>query len=131
MKIYTCEQVANGHSDKICDQIADAIVTDCLKNDKDSRVAIECLIKDTHIVIAGELTSKHEPNYYRLVDEVMKRIGNDDVVVLDEALNCHSAVLVVFQAVGHNGVCDLVAELVRVAVCHLLTSVNLHVRVPP
>ena len=34
MRVITCEQVSNGHSDKICDQIADAIVTDCLKHDK-------------------------------------------------------------------------------------------------
>lgn len=81
MKIYTCEQVSSGHPDKLCDQIADAIVTDCLKHDKNSRVAIECLIKDNHIVIAGELTSKNEPNYYRLVDEVMKRIGYEKLGV--------------------------------------------------
>jgi S-adenosylmethionine synthetase len=35
-KIYTCEQVSNGHPDKICDQIADAVVTDCLQHDKDA-----------------------------------------------------------------------------------------------
>ena len=69
-KIITCEQVSNGHPDKICDQIADAVVTDCLKHDKNARVAIEVLIKDNHIVIAGELTSTYEPNYQKLVDEV-------------------------------------------------------------
>lgn len=74
-KIITCEQVSNGHPDKICDQIADAIVTDCLKNDKNSRVAIECLLKDNYLVIAGELTSKHKPNYRSLVDDVIHRIG--------------------------------------------------------
>ena len=75
--IITCEQVSNGHPDKICDQIADAIVTDCLKHDKNSRVAIEVLIKDNHIVIAGELTSTHEPNYHALVDQVFSRIGKN------------------------------------------------------
>ena len=75
MRILTCEQVSDGHPDKICDQIADAIVTDCLKHDPDSRVAIECLIKDRHIVIAGELTSKHEPDYRALVTEVFEKIG--------------------------------------------------------
>lgn len=74
-KIITCEQVSNGHPDKICDQIADAIVTDCLKNDKNSRVAIECLLKDNYLIIAGELTSKHKPNYRSLVDDVIHRIG--------------------------------------------------------
>ncbi len=75
MKIITCEQVSNGHPDKICDQIADAIVTDCLKHDPKSRVAIEVLIKDDHIVIAGELTSTHQPDYRALVDQVFDRIG--------------------------------------------------------
>lgn len=74
-KIITCEQVSNGHPDKICDQIADAIVTDCLQHDKNSRVAIECLLKDNYLLIAGELTSKHKPNYRSLVDNVIHRIG--------------------------------------------------------
>ena len=75
MRVITCEQVSNGHPDKVCDQIADAIVTDCLKHDKKSRVAIECLVKDEHITIAGELTSEHRPNYDELVGEVLNRIG--------------------------------------------------------
>ena len=75
--IITCEQVSNGHPDKICDQIADAIVTDCLKHDKNSRVAIEVLIKDNHITIAGELTSTHKPDYAALVLEVFDLIGKE------------------------------------------------------
>ena len=39
--LFTSEQVSNGHPDKICDQISDAIVTDCLLNDRNSRVAVE------------------------------------------------------------------------------------------
>ncbi len=46
----TCEQVSDGHPDKICDQVADAVVTDCLKHDRDSRVAVECLLKDSRLV---------------------------------------------------------------------------------
>ena len=79
MKLITCEQVSAGHPDKICDQIADAIVTDCLRHDKSSRVAIEVLAKDEHIIIAGELTSSHQPDYPALVLEVLKRIGWDKV----------------------------------------------------
>ena len=75
MNIITCEQVSNGHPDKICDQIADAIVTDCLKNDPNSRVAIEVLIKDNFFIIAGELTSQHVPNYRNLVYNVVEGIG--------------------------------------------------------
>ena len=74
-KIITCEQVSNGHPDKICDQIADAIVTDCLRHDRNSRVAIECLLKNSRLIIAGELTSQHKPDYRQLVDDVLRRIG--------------------------------------------------------
>ena len=77
--IITCEQVSNGHPDKICDQIADAIVTDCLRHDKKSRVAIEILIKDNHVIIAGELTSAHKPDYKTLVYEVFERIGLEKI----------------------------------------------------
>ena len=76
-KIYTCEQVSNGHPDKICDQIADAIVTDCLQHDKNSRVAIECMLKNGRLFIAGELTSKHQPDYHQLAYDVLWRIGYD------------------------------------------------------
>ena len=75
MKIITCEQVSAGHPDKICDQIADAIVTDVLRHHNDARVAIECLAKDEHIIIAGELTSTYEPDYNALVYEVLDKIG--------------------------------------------------------
>ena len=75
--IITCEQVSKGHPDKIADQIADAIVTDCLWHDKDSRVGVEVLIKDDHIAIGGEITSEHCPDYEKLVAGVFDRIGRD------------------------------------------------------
>ena len=73
--IITCEQVSDGHPDKLCDQISDAVVTDCLRHDPASRVAIECLMKDDTVVIAGELTSAHAPDYKRLVADVFERVG--------------------------------------------------------
>lgn len=76
--IFTSEQVSCGHPDKICDQISDAIVTDCLRHDPNSRVAAECMIKDCNIVIAGEITSRHEPDYRQLVQSVLERIGLRD-----------------------------------------------------
>ena len=54
--LFTSEQVSDGHPDKICDQISDAIVTDCLKHDPYSRVAVECMIKENIIIIAGTLS---------------------------------------------------------------------------
>lgn len=76
-RVCTSEMVSNGHPDVLCNIFADAIVTDCLRHDKNSRVAIECLLKGRHLVIAGELTSKHRPDYPKLVDECLQRIGYD------------------------------------------------------
>lgn len=74
-KIITCEQVSNGHPDKICDQIADGIVTDILQHDKNARVAIECLLKKSQLFIAGEVTTDYRPNYNQIVHDVFNRIG--------------------------------------------------------
>ncbi|MCD7752132.1 MAG: methionine adenosyltransferase [Lachnospiraceae bacterium] len=73
--IFTSEQVSCGHPDKICDQISDAIVTDCLQHDRHSRVAAECLIKDYNIVIAGEVTSRHHPDYQAIARRALCSIG--------------------------------------------------------
>ena len=71
--LITCEQVSGGHPDKICDQISDAIVTDCLKYDRHSRVAVETLIKDNHVTVAGEITSTHTPDVRELVAWVLRK----------------------------------------------------------
>jgi S-adenosylmethionine synthetase len=57
-KMYTSESVGKGHPDKICDQIADAILDECLKQDKYSRVACEVLASNHLIVVGGEITTK-------------------------------------------------------------------------
>lgn len=75
---FTSEQVSCGHPDKICDQISDAIVTDCLRHDRSSRVAVECMIKGYDIIIAGEITSVHKPNYKALLMRVMYHVGLAD-----------------------------------------------------
>ena len=61
--LLTSEQVSAGHPDKICDQIADAIVTDCLSHDRESRVAVECMIKEHDVTVCGEITSSHMPDF--------------------------------------------------------------------
>src|SRR5690606_9447505 len=76
----TCEQVSNGHPDKICDQISDAILTECLKQDKNSRVAVEALIKDWNIVLAGELTTTADLDFADIVYSVLERIGLEDTL---------------------------------------------------
>ena len=89
MHIITCEQVSNGHPDKICDQIADAIVTDVLKHDKNARVAAEVLIKGNQIVIAGEISSDYVPSYKELVKNVFERIGLERLGYEDSVFDIH------------------------------------------
>lgn len=57
MNLFTSEQVSAGHPDKICDQISDAILTECLKQDPYTHAGIECLIKNNNLFIAGEMTT--------------------------------------------------------------------------
>ena len=89
MHIITCEQVSSGHPDKICDQIADAIVTDVLSHDRDARVAAEVLIKGNQIVIAGEITSSYSPDYKGLVRDVFDRIGLERLGYEEDVFDIH------------------------------------------
>ena len=76
--LFSSEQVSNGHPDKICDQISDAIVTDILAHDKRARIAAECCIKDYSICILGEISTDYEPNYHGIIAEALRRIGLPD-----------------------------------------------------
>ena len=75
--IKTSESVLKGHPDKICDGIADYILTELLKQDKDTRAGIECLIKDELLVIAGEVTTKAVVDYKELAKACLEDIGLD------------------------------------------------------
>lgn len=56
-KLFTSESVSEGHPDKMADQISDAVLDAMLKEDPESRVACETLVKDNLVVLAGEITS--------------------------------------------------------------------------
>ena len=73
--LFTSESVTEGHPDKICDQISDAILDACLEQDPESRVAVECLTKTGVVVVAGELTTKGYVNIPNIVRETLKEIG--------------------------------------------------------
>ena len=73
--IFTSESVSEGHPDKICDQISDAILDACLKSDRNSRVACETLIKNNTVIVAGEITSKANLDYEAIARKVVKDIG--------------------------------------------------------
>ena len=104
-KLFTSESVSEGHPDKVCDQISDAILDECLKKDKNSRVACEVFATGNYVLVGGEITTKCPPNYAQIVKNVLKDIGYDrdelgtnynnvivDVKVKEQSLNISDAV---------------------------------------
>ncbi|HSV07429.1 MAG TPA: methionine adenosyltransferase [Candidatus Binatus sp.] len=73
--VFTSESVNEGHPDKVCDQISDAILDGFLAADPDSRVACEALIKTGLVVIAGEITSTGRVEFGEIAKEVIRDIG--------------------------------------------------------
>lgn len=74
-RYYTAEAVTEGHPDKLCDLIADSILDACLKEDKESRVACEVLATKGYILVAGEITSRHNPSVTGIVRKVLEDVG--------------------------------------------------------
>lgn len=78
IEFYTSESVTEGHPDKICDQISDAILDDLISQDPKSRVAIECLTTTGTVHVAGEVTTKGWANAQKIVRQTLKDIGYTD-----------------------------------------------------
>ncbi len=75
--LFTSESVTEGHPDKMCDQISDAILDACLSQDPFSRVACEVATKTGYVMLLGEITTKAEINYDKLARKVINEIGYD------------------------------------------------------
>ncbi|MCQ2799845.1 MAG: methionine adenosyltransferase [Bacilli bacterium] len=73
--LFTSESVSEGHPDKVCDQISDAILDACLAEDPSSHVACECYATTEYVLIGGEITSKARPNYEQIARGVLRNIG--------------------------------------------------------
>ncbi|MEI6871847.1 MAG: S-adenosylmethionine synthetase N-terminal domain-containing protein, partial [Verrucomicrobiota bacterium] len=80
--IFSSESVGEGHPDKVCDTISDAILDACLAVDPTSRVACEVYAKSNVVVVGGEITTNATPDYTKLVRDSVREIGytNDDDV---------------------------------------------------
>lgn len=80
MKTFiTSESVSSGHPDKMCDQISDAILDACLKEDPDSRVACECLVTTGTIIVSWEITTNAWINFQDIARKVVREIGYDSL----------------------------------------------------
>ena len=75
MKVYSNEIVFRGHPDKVCDQISDAILDECLKQDKQSRCGIEVAGGKGKIFITGEISTKAKINVQEIAKRVLRDVG--------------------------------------------------------
>jgi S-adenosylmethionine synthetase len=76
--LFTSESVGEGHPDKMCDQISDAILDACLKEDPKSKVACETATKTGMILVFGEITTKATLDYQKIIRDTIKEIGYSD-----------------------------------------------------
>ena len=75
LHIFSSESVGEGHPDKVADLISDTVVDACLAQDPASRVACETLVKDNHVILAGEITTQAKLDYEQLVRDTVRAIG--------------------------------------------------------
>jgi len=73
--LFSSESVTEGHPDKICDQISDAVLDECLRQDKNSRVAAETAVKNGAVWVFGEITTKGFVDIDKIVRDTLKKIG--------------------------------------------------------
>nr|GEV93851.1 S-adenosylmethionine synthetase [Tanacetum cinerariifolium] len=86
--LFTSESVNEGHPDKLCDQVSDAILDACLEQDPDSKVACETCTKTNMVMVFGEITTKANVDYEKIVRTTCKNIGFTSPDVGLDADNC-------------------------------------------
>jgi S-adenosylmethionine synthetase len=84
---FTSESVGEGHPDKLCDQVSDAILDACIKDDPESRVACETFASTSMVLVGGEITTKTFVDFQKVVRDVAEQIGYTDPAY---GLDCHS-----------------------------------------
>jgi len=86
--LFTSESVTEGHPDKVCDKVSDAILDEFLKGDPDSRVAVETMTTTDFVGIAGEVTSKAKFDIEQLIRKTITEIGYNDPELKFDSDSC-------------------------------------------
>ena len=86
--IFTSESVTEGHPDKVCDKVSDAILDEFLRGDPNSRVAVETLTTTGFVAVAGEVTSKANFDIEKLIRKTISEIGYDDPDLKFDSNSC-------------------------------------------
>lgn len=89
-KIYTVESVTSGHPDKVCDQISDAILDECLRQDPASRVAVESFGGHGVLIVGGEITTKAKVDFKKIARDIYQEIGYKEKLKIITNISCQS-----------------------------------------
>jgi S-adenosylmethionine synthetase len=96
--LFSSESVTEGHPDKVCDQVSDAVLDECLRQDPKSRVALETAVKTGLVVLLGEITTGASLNYPEIVRRTVARIGFNDGAMGFDSRSCAVMVAVEQQS---------------------------------
>jgi S-adenosylmethionine synthetase len=96
--LFTSESVNEGHPDKLCDLVSDAVLDACLKDDPLSKVACETCTKTGMVMVFGEITTKSKVNYEQVVRDTLQKIGYDDAAKGIDYRNCNVIVAIEEQS---------------------------------
>lgn len=85
---FTSESVTEGHPDKLCDTISDKILDECIKQDKNARVAVETFASQNKIALAGQITMQGQVDYEKIVRKTIEEIGYGDAKIDIDPKTC-------------------------------------------
>ena len=99
--LFTSESVSEGHPDKVCDAISDAVLDALLRQDKYSRVACECFVTTGLVMIGGEITTNAYVDFQTLARETVREIGYTKAEYKFDADSCSVNIEYPFTISGH------------------------------